>query len=297
MTAEKTQDKKISPVDQALLDTMEVLRQRDQRLEKLLPEGVDRSRFNEEIRFALAQSPALLKCSRSSLVLAVMRAARTGLPPDGAGGMAYLIPYAGEATFVPGYKGLIFLAKMTQLVLDMQPVLVRERDVFEVEEGDSPKVTHRPFIPRKKEDAAGDVLAAYTRVLLPGGHMVVKGLLYLPDLARIEASSKAKNGPRQGPHRERMQMKDSVKAAFQHLGVPGGDAFKRLRLALAADTAAETGEAPEELRALEEARQESANERLRKRLGEEPTLPASSDEISEEERAEILHQEMEAAKQ
>lgn len=300
MTTETKRAEKISPIDQALLDTMETLKKRDARLEKLLPEGVDRSRFNEELRFALAQSPSLLSCSRESLVLAVMRAARTGLPPDGAGGMGYIVPYGKVATFVPGYKGLVFLARLSGLVEDMQPVLVRERDTFEVEEGDNPRIIHKPFIPRKADDSAGPVLAAYTRVLLPSGQRVIKGLLYLPDLARIEASSAAKGGPRSGPHREEMTKKDTLKNAFKSLGVPAGDAFRRLRLALDADNAAETGVASPELSEMERLAEQNANERLRKRMGvpvTEAMGEAAAAEPSPEEQEWIRQQEEAAAKQ
>lgn len=289
MSTETKKPERMSLIDQALLATMEDIKRRDQRLEKLLPEGVDRSRFNEEVRFALAQNDALVKCTRSSLVLAVMRAARTGLPPDGAGGMAYIIPYGTEATFVPGYKGLIFLAKMTGLVLDMQPVLVREKDLFEVEEGDQPRVVHKPHIPHSAKDAAGAVIAAYTRMLLPGGVRVVKGMLYLPDLERIAACSRSKNGPRQGPHAEAMKKKDSIREAFKSLGVPSGDAFRRLRLALAATDAAETGEVAPELAEGERERR-SGNTILREKLVADAPPP----EMSEEEKQEVIRQEMAA---
>lgn len=318
MTTEtKTLAKKeaaISPIDKAVLDVMDTLRKRDARLELLLPEGSDVSRFKESVRFALAQNPDLVKCTAQSLVLSVMRGARVGLPVDGSGGYAYLVPFntkikgkngaqdtwEKQAQYVPGYKGFVVLARATGLAMDMQPVLVRERDVFEPEEGDNPRIVHRPYVPRKHGDSAGSVIAAYTRVLLPDGTRVVKGLLYLPDLERIAASSPAKGGPRSGPHESEMQKKDTLKNAFKSMGVPPGDVYKALRLALAADVASETGEMDAELQAVESTARPSANVVLRERLGVgapaltegQETLPA---EITEEEKAEILRQEMATA--
>jgi phage RecT family recombinase len=296
-THTKTTEPKRSIIDDALDATMEALRKRGQRIEDLTPEGVDRRQYTEAYRFALAQTPGLLKCTPESRLLAFMRAARTGLPVDGAGGLGYIIPYGTEATFVPGYKGLIFLAKMCRLVEDMQPILVHEKDLFEPEEGDAPRILHKPFVPRKRGESVGAVIAAYTRVLLPSGRIVVKGYLDLPNLDRIAAASRTKNGPRQGPHGERMQMKDSVRAAFQHMGVPSGDAFRRLRLALEADTAAETGEIGQELMAAEETLRQSANDRLRERLEKnEPSMPLTlPGEPDDAEKAEILRREMEDA--
>lgn len=317
-----TQDKKISPIDAAVLDIMETLRKREARLELMLPEGSDVQRFKESVRFALAQNPDLVMCTPQSLVLAVMRGARIGLPVDGSGGYAYLVPFnkkikgkngeqdrwVKEAVYVPGYKGFVVLARATGLAQDMQPVLVREKDLFEPEEGDSPRIIHRPYVPRKTGDTAGQVIAAYTRVLLPSGERVVKGLLYLPDLERIAASSPAKGGPRSGPHESEMQKKDTLKNAFKSMGVPPGDVHKALRLALAADVAAETGEVDPELAALEEQRKPSANERLRETLLKRADEPPPTEpllverttvenlEPSEEEKAEIRRLEMEASK-
>lgn len=316
-----TQEKKLSKPDALVLQVMDLLRQREARLEKMLPEGSDVSRFAESVRFAIAQSEDLQKCTLPSIVLAVMRGARIGLPVDGSGGYAYLVPFntkikgkngaedrwEKQAVYVPGYKGFVVLARATGLALDMQPVLVRERDIFEPEEGDSPRIIHRPYVPRKHGDAAGEVIAAYTRVLLPSGERVVKGLLYLPDLERIAASSPAKGGPRSGPHTEEMTKKDTLKNAFKTMGVPPGDVYKALRLALSADVAAETGEMDHELSALEDERKPSAGERLRetllKRADEappsEPLLVERSSteslEPDEAEKAEILRQEMEAS--
>jgi recombination protein RecT len=314
-----TRDKKISKPDAIVLQVMDLLRQREARLELMLPEGSNVSRFAESVRFAIAQSEDLQKCTLTSIVLAVMRGARIGLPVDGSGGYAYLVPFnkkikgkngeqdtwIKEAVYVPGYKGFVVLAVATRLAQDMQPVLVREKDLFEPEEGDSPRIIHRPYVPRKTGDTAGKVIAAYTRVLLPSGERVVKGLLYLPDLERIAASSPAKGGPRSGPHESEMQKKDTIKNAFKSMGVPPGDVHKALRLAMEASTAADTGELGPELSALEEQRKVSANERLRdtllKRAGEEPLLvehtSTESLEPSEEEKAEILRKDYEAAKQ
>jgi recombination protein RecT len=316
-----TQDKKVSKPDALMLQVMDLLRQREARLELMLPEGSDVRRFAESVRFAIAQSEDLQKCTLASIVLAVMRGARIGLPVDGSGGYAYLVPFntkikgkngeqdrwEKQAQYVPGYKGFVVLARATGLAQDMQPVLVHEKDLFEVEEGDSPRVIHKTYIPRKNGDTAGQVIAAYTRVLLPSGERVVKGLLYLPDLERIAASSPARGGPRSGPHHEEMQKKDTLKNAFKSMGVPPGDVYKALRLALAADVAADTGDMDPELAAMEEQRKPSANDRLRetllKRADEaspaNPLLvePSNTESLepSEEEKAEILRREMEEA--
>lgn len=311
MTTDKTlatQDKKISPIDAAVLDIMETLRKREARLELLLPPKADVQRFKESVRFALAQQPSLVKCTPQSLVLAVMRGARTGLPVDGGGGLAWIVPYGTEATYVPGYKGLITLAKATGLVKDMQPIPVYKRDTFKYRPADDQPVLHEVYEPETEDpaDDRGPLRAVYCKTTLPDGSKRYT-VMYLKDIKIIQAKSRAKNGPWSSDFVP-MALKSVVKMDFKTLGVPTGDTFKALRVALAADTAADTGEVDSELKDLEEGTKPSASERLRERLKRADEAPPSepllvergsteSLEPSEEEKAEILRQEHEASKQ
>jgi recombination protein RecT len=302
-----TQDKKISPIDAAVLDIMETLRKREARLELLLPPRSDVQRFKESVRFALAQQPALVKCTPQSLVLAVMRGARTGLPVDGGGGLAWIVPYGTEATYVPGYRGLITLAKATGLVKDMQPIPVYKRDVFKYRPADDQPVLHEVYEPETEDpaDDRGPLRAVYCKTTLPDGSKRYT-VMWLKDIKIIQDKSRAKNGPWKTDFVP-MALKSVVKMDFKSLGVPPGDTYRALRVAMAADTAADTGEVDPELAALEEARKPSANERLRetllKRADEappsEPLLVERSGteslEPDDAEKAEILRREMEEA--
>lgn len=280
-----------SPIDTMVANVCAIIERRKAKLSLLLPDGLSEQRFVESVRLAMAAQPALLRCTQESILLAVLRGARTGLPVDGSGGFAYIVPYGQDATYVPGYKGLITLAKATGVVQDMQPVLVRERDFFEPEEGDAPRTPHKPYVPRSPTDSAGSVIAAYTRVLLPSGERVIKGLLYAPDLARLAASSRAKDpkyAPRLGPHGEEMIKKDTVKNACKTLGVPPGDVYRALRVALAADDAADSGEASPELVGDESTLIEGSTERLTRELaGSEPS-PEEQERIAQREMEEAI---------
>lgn len=294
-TLAKTEPKQ-TPADLAVLEIMETLRRREARLELLLPPKSDVSRFKESVRFALAQQPALVKCTPQSLVLAVMRGARTGLPVDGGGGLAWIVPYGTEATYVPGYKGLITLAKATGLVKDMQPKAVHAADAFEVDEADG-KVTHKRFIPRTKDDDRGPLIAVYCRTTLPDG-TVRFTVMDMMDIERIRSKSRAQNGPWKTDF-EAMALKSVVKMDFKTLGVPPGDTFKALRIALAADTAAESGEVDSELREVEERTRPSANDELRAKLRrrEEEQAPAAAapGEMTEAEKSAAMDAEWNAA--
>jgi recombination protein RecT len=237
---EKKPQQAVTPVDRQMLGIMAEFGKRDARLEKLLPPGSDVERFKEGIRFALAQNPDLLRCSPGSIMLACMKAAKLGVDVSGGAlGHGHLVPYGEECTFVQGYKGLVALAVQSGVVKDMQPVNVHENDTFDIEEGESPRFTHKPFVPRKVGQERGGIIASYTRVLLADGTRVIKGLLYLDDIARIESGIRAKKSPWNTPHRPEMVKKSSVKNAFKTLGIPEGESTDRLRRALEADAEAE----------------------------------------------------------
>jgi phage RecT family recombinase len=259
--------KRVSPIDATILATMETINKRQARLELLLPKGSDVRRFQESFRLALAAQPYLLKCTPESLVLAVLRGARTGLPVDGSGGLAWIVPYGQDATYVPGYKGLIVLAKATGLVKDMQPIPVYKRDTFDYQPSEDNAVTHKVYFPEtdSEEDDRGPLRAVYCKTTLPDGTKRYD-VMSLKDIRGIQAKSRAKNGPWVSDF-EQMALKTVVKRGFKTLGVPPGDVYKALRVALAADEAAETGETPAELEALESSAKPTANERLRSKLG------------------------------
>jgi recombination protein RecT len=240
MSGQAIQKAQPGAVDKMLAVIMQDIASRQAKLEDLLPPDMTPARFTASVGLALAQQPALLKCDRGSIVLSVMKAAKLGIDvAGGALGHGALVPFGTECTFVPMYKGLVMLAVTSGVVKDVTPVLVYEKDHFALTEGDTPHVEHRPYVPRKATDGRGDIIAAYTRITLPDGTRVIKGMLYADDIARVEASTKGRNTPWSSPHRPEMVKKSTLKNAFKTLGVPAGEQAARLREALAADIEAE----------------------------------------------------------
>ena len=75
--------------------------------------------------------------------------------------------------------------------------------------------------------------------VLPSGAKVIKGLLYLDDIDRVESNVKAKNSPWNGPHRVEQIKKTTIKNAWKTLGTPSSDQAQYMTAALQADTEAE----------------------------------------------------------
>ncbi len=101
-------------------------------------------------------SNALLDANRNSLWSSVMTAASLGLECDGVHGQGYLIPFAGNVTFVPGYAGYITLAWNAGIIL--QGMLAFENDAFYYRYGTDAKVEHSPA---QQGDSRGAIHASY----------------------------------------------------------------------------------------------------------------------------------------
>lgn len=130
----------------------------------VLPKHVTPERLCRVALTAIQQTPKLLECDKTSLYGAIMRAAQLGLEPDGILGQAYLIPYAGKVQFIPGYRGLIDLARRSGEVSNIIAKEVCEHDTFTVDwasdipfhhtpklDGDRGKITHFWALARFKD--------------------------------------------------------------------------------------------------------------------------------------------------
>lgn len=100
----------------------------------------------------IMRSPDLMKCTPASLCRALIAAGQLGLEVDGALGHAYLVPFwnsqarAHEAQFIPGYRGLIALARRSGDVQSISAHVVYDRDHFEFRYGIDEKLEHIPTL-------------------------------------------------------------------------------------------------------------------------------------------------------
>lgn len=133
----KAQPKPIDTV-RAALDKMKT------QFALVLPKHITPERMVRVALTAIQNTPKLLECDKQSLYSAVMRAAQLGLEPDGILGQAYLIPYAGKVQFIPGYKGLIDLARRSGEVSNIIAREVCANDEFTVDFSQEVPFVHKP---------------------------------------------------------------------------------------------------------------------------------------------------------
>lgn len=120
---------------------------------KILPKHITAERMVKAALVCAVRNPDVAKCSRDSILLAVMRAAHLGLE---IGEDIHLVPINkkvkrnGKDEWVktceawPDYRGLMKLAMQGGLVRHMVPYVVRQGDRFEYELGLNERLSHHP---------------------------------------------------------------------------------------------------------------------------------------------------------
>lgn len=153
---------------------MELVKQSDfSQIEKRMQDvGFDPERVKKEISFAIQainRSEQLQKCSRESLLQAVLNVSNVGLTLNPASKEAYLIPrYSGitrsmEASLEPSYIGMVKLLTDTGSVKSMVCQLVYEGDKFELDlANNSSPVIHKPELSSSKRGKPIGVYALAT---------------------------------------------------------------------------------------------------------------------------------------
>jgi recombination protein RecT len=109
-----------------------------------LPAHLPADRLLRGVMTALESTPALLDCDRASLHRAVMTCAQLGLEPDGVLGQARLVPSRGKVQLVPGYRGLLTLARHSGEILSINAQAVRRNDHFDFAYGLNERLEHVP---------------------------------------------------------------------------------------------------------------------------------------------------------
>lgn len=203
--------------------------QREQ-IAKQLPKGLDVDRFIRTAMTVVQMNPELLTCTPTSLFGSIMLAAKDGLLPDGK--EAVIQPYnckiavrgqpdrwEKQAQYMPMVKGLMQIMYRTGDVSMIDGVAVYEKDVFEYERGDMPRIIHKPYM---GVEAPGQVVAAYVVIKLKNGE-VKREVMFRRDIESVRNASKAKDGPGWRNWYDQFAIKAVIKRAFKQLPTDSED--------------------------------------------------------------------------
>ncbi len=146
---------------------------------------------------ALSRQPKLLECTRESLFVALQNCGQLGIEPNLLG-EAYLVPFRNNTTgktecqFMPGYRGLVKLARRSGEISTIEAHVVYALDKFEYRLGDDPGIKHEPYI---GDDEPGPMRYAYAvAVFKDGGRQ--REIMTRRQIEAVRSRSKAANaGP------------------------------------------------------------------------------------------------------
>lgn len=159
------------PLKQKMDSVRALLERMKPQLALAVPRHLTADRMVRVVLTEVLRTPRLLDCDQRSFAGAVIQSAQLGLEPGSILGLAYLVPFrntkAGrlDVQLIPGYKGLLMLARRSGQLRSVESVVVHARDRFRVVRGTAPTVEHVPF---EKPDP-GDPVAYYAVAFLKDG--------------------------------------------------------------------------------------------------------------------------------
>jgi recombination protein RecT len=176
-------------------------------LRSALPRHVRPERIIRVVLSAMTSNPDILECDPNTVILSIMRAASMGLEPDGGPlGQGYLVPFwnskrrCKECQFIPGYRGLVKLARNSGEVEDVWAKVVYETDDFEFDELNNTPTRHRRNYDLEEP---GKMIGAYAGARFRSGYTRYE---YMParEILSVKArtASKTKEGVIVGPWKD-----------------------------------------------------------------------------------------------
>lgn len=200
-------------------DLRAMLERSQNSLAAVLPAHMTVDRLIKLAVLAAVKEPKLLQCTKESIIASLMTAAQLGLEPNGTLGSAYLVPFNNrkkqvmECQLIPGYRGLIDLAKRSGEVDGVEARVVYEGDRFEPHYGTEPKIIHIPNFEGERKFST--IRAFYVVATFDGGHKQFE-IMSKAEVEAIRARSQAKDeGPWQTDFEE-MAKKTVTKRASKY---------------------------------------------------------------------------------
>lgn len=168
-----------------------------EKLQEVMPKHLTKERLVQIVLVAMSRQPKLFDCEEGSVLRSVMVAGELGLDCVGTLGEGYLVPFWSgknkclECQFIPGYQGLIKLARQSGVVQKIEARLVYDGDVFKANYGTRAEIIHEPKFKTK------DILLVYAVALfkpLAGAETTTQfEIMPLADVEDIMNRSNSKN--------------------------------------------------------------------------------------------------------
>jgi recombination protein RecT len=172
-------------VQQKIANVRSLLERLKPQIALALPKHMTADRMSRVSMTCILRTPKLLECDPTSLAGAIMTCSQLGLEPDPVLGHAHLVPFRNrrrgvtEVVMMPGYKGLMKLARNSGEIATFDAHVVHKNDTFKYSYGLKPVLLHVPF----QGEAAGPATHYYAVAIMKGG----AGQFVVKTKAEIEA--------------------------------------------------------------------------------------------------------------
>lgn len=192
------QSSAMTPATRQYMGIREMLEKNLPSIRMALPKHLTPERMLRVALTAVQRTPALLDCDPRSLVGAVVQASELGLEPSGVMGHAYLVPFRNhknggrmEVQLIPGYKGLLDLARRSGQILTVFAREVYANDKFKHWYGLKPGLLHEPTAAAEP----GEIIAFYAVATFKDGAGQFE-VMWKREVDAIKKGSKSgNNGP------------------------------------------------------------------------------------------------------
>lgn len=114
------------------------------KISSVVPKHVQEVVILNAVMNSVRKNPKLLNCSNGSMLSAIMCCAETGLVPDNPLQLCHLVPFKGQVIWIPGYRGLVELARRSGEIGDVDSDVACINDEFYYERGLNQNIVHKP---------------------------------------------------------------------------------------------------------------------------------------------------------
>lgn len=130
--------------DNKVTDFPSLLKRSIGEIARALPRHINPDRMARIALTAFRTTPKLKECEPRSVLASVIQSSQLGLE-IGLMGEAHLVPYGKQCQLIPGYTGLMKLARQSGLVQDIYAHEVRLNDKFSLKLGMERNLEHEPL--------------------------------------------------------------------------------------------------------------------------------------------------------
>ena len=115
------------------------------KISSVVPKHIQEVVILNAVMNSVRKNPKLLDCTNGSMLSAIMCCAETGLIPDNPLQLCHLVPFKRQVIWIPGYRGLVELARRSGQISDVDTDVVCKNDTeFYYERGLNQDIVHKP---------------------------------------------------------------------------------------------------------------------------------------------------------